>query len=556
MQRTAPVAQWSERLPSKQRVAGSSPAGGAGSQVASAPSLHPFVVGICGVRRSTYCRRLLPLILAGLLASACGEGDSRVASGDVGVPLLIDPAPPGMEVAVGVRGEHAGFFKPVFKPVEVYGEPDGDPFDDDVYVVTTNDRGPGQDSGRYLQGVRQYVDDLDEVARADVGELRVVEVGGVEGIVSTMVGPFEGRLSVAWPVGPEALLVVASTTATADELVAVAQHVSLAPDERPVVVDDAGLRRIGGLAPDIGERSSLTSFVTVTPDGVQNLSVLPATPEEQVAYRALMPADPAREYRTAASCCDPNLLHPPRPLQVGGRAAHVGALTTLFRALVVGGDPGVVVFSGGNRLGPLLSDEQLVAVAENLRPSTAEEVDAISDRNRREALEESADEAVRSLEQTYPGVRVVERVKVRDRELVLAAGSFAERGPDGGPGTVEPHLCAQYFGDEGFGLGCIGQSRWRGVPASAVGWYEGVIVVGDERLASVSLTPPGGTEIEGTVVRLDLGPDYPARIGFVFASVELQVDPEVDTRSGVPVVARTASGEELLRASVLDLPSG
>ena len=506
--------------------------------------------------RSRPHQRLLPLVLAGLLASGCGEGASRVASGDVGAPLLVDPAPAGTEVAVGARGEHVGFFKPTFGPVEVYGEHEGDPFDDDVYVVTTDDRGRGKDAREHLDGIRRYVEALDEDARADVGEVRAAEVGGVEGIVSTMAGPFEGRLSVAWPVGPEELLVVASTTATADELVAVAQHVSLAPDERPVLAGGAGLRRIGGLAADVGERSSLTSFVTVTPDGVQHLAVMPATPEEQVAYRALMPEDPTSEYRTAASCCDPNLLHPPRPLQVGGRAAHVGALTTLFRALVVGGDPGLVVFSGGDRLGPLHSDDQLVAVAENLRPSTAEEVDAIVDRNRRQAIEESYDEAVRSLEQAHPGVRVVQRVAVRDRELVLAAGPFAEQGPGSVAGAGEPHLCAQYFGDQGFGLGCIGQGRWRDVPAAAVGWYEGVIVVGDERLASVSLAPPGGTEIGGTVVSLDLGPDYPARVGFVFASVELEADPEVDTRSGVPVVARTASGEELLRASVLDLPSG
>jgi hypothetical protein len=225
----------------------------------------------------------------------------------------------------------------------------------------------------------------------------------------------------------------------------------------------------------------------------------------------------------------------------------------------VAGDPGIVVLSGGNRLGPVHRDDELVAVAERLRPATIEQVDAVVERSREEATEASFERNREVLLETYPGATVVGRYEVGEREAVLVAGDTAETFGDQGPvDEREPRICGSWFGETAeHGLPCLRRSDWEGADVAAVGWYEGLLVAGDERLAEVAFVDPTtGDEVAGVVVPLDLGPGYPTRLGIAYVNVEMVEDPVIAPADEVVVVARDAEGVELHRERVYDLASG
>lgn len=517
------------------------------------PRRAPDVWDDPAVSRPRAIRPVVLLLVGALIVAACGREPSASSSNEHDLePLLIDPVPDGMELLATARGNGDDLVVPppvpLDRPLDVYGRPGDDPpFAEPLFVLTTF--APPADGT-----AREYVDRLRTDGSPGTEAVDVGGVGGVAAVSTTEARLLDGLLQVVWPADDETLIVVASSRASADELSAFARHVSLGDGDRPVVDDGAGLERIGGLSTAGADHPGTMRFGLRTADNVQVVGVRPLLPEEQVAYLALMTEDPADAYRTEPSCCDPELLQPPRRVEVDGRSADLGTLTPNFRALVVRGDPGFVVLSGGNRLQPPHTDDELVALAENVRTATDEEADEIVAEFEEEAKEASYERAVDSLTSGYPGVEPVGTAQVRTRDVVFAAGTFAEPGTD--PATAEPGICAQYFGEQQFGFGCIRRSQWEGTDVAAEGWYESVIVVGDERLDSVAIVPPDGPEIPGTVIHTDLGPGYPARIGFVYALVELQADPEIETRTGVPLVARDANGAELLRTSLDDFPSG
>jgi hypothetical protein len=161
----------------------------------------------------------------------------------------------------------------------------------------------------------------------------------------------------------------------------------------------AGFELVGELPEGWRQALDGPQYVLSEDDGDWHVALRRSPPSEQAALRALLKdAAVAAEFVTRASVDAPIATTPTRRVEVDGRAAMVGPLDEDVRVLVVEGDPGLTVLTTGARASTALTDDELVAIAEDVRTATrAELAEWVSDRfddelrAQRDALEEIGD---------------------------------------------------------------------------------------------------------------------------------------------------------------------
>lgn len=156
-----------------------------------------------------------------------------------------------------------------------------------------------------------------------------------------------------------------------------------------------------GVLPEGWQRAHRSAQFTVDLGegrGGSHVSVRWGPPEQVAVFRLLLQDDEVAEhYSTAPSVQDPITTRGLRKVSVGNRDGWVGPLLNEgLRALVVPGEPGLVVLTHGNRLGNFVDDEGLVALAQSLEPGTRGELERWVDAVLAQELEEQSD-AVRDI---------------------------------------------------------------------------------------------------------------------------------------------------------------
>jgi hypothetical protein len=283
----------------------------------------------------------------------------------LGGPLLTSHVPIGMEVVGVERGPTDLRPDPgsARRHVEVFAPTRGGP----EFVVTSVDQ---PDAEQRLRALGQRRDGVERV-----------EVGGRPGVHGRLgLIPPVGSTQVAWAVGPDVLAVVASETASGDELLAVAGGVELGGDGRPVLAGGPdGLVRVGGIGPaTFGRQSEVTTAFASVDGGADRavISVLRVTPAEERAFVALMAGDPTATWREEPECCEPSTGLDPYELDVDGRPGTIGTVGPTTRALVVGADAGIVVLTDARAGTRIFADKELFFLTFYLEPVTSDEADA------------------------------------------------------------------------------------------------------------------------------------------------------------------------------------
>ncbi len=384
------------------------------SPVSAAGSVEPVAGGIVGravcepgvMPRTARTRRVVASVavvaVVAAVAGACGDtgeesGGERpfsevpaVPPGAMSVAFLPDPAVLDAEL-VGLQRDLVRDGPVIYlgdPPLVLLGDP-GDPTGGPTYVASTVDT-----TGEPLSSGGE-APDAAAVLADRAHEVTPVVVDGIDGLAGTDFSPHDAAPEVAWPAGPDTIAVVAAVsdpTTESAELVAVAERLELIDGRPTVVAPNDSFAELATLDAAHVDNPHAVQFQLARPQDSDRpgtgatIAVIPVTPEEQLAYRLLIRADPAAELATAGSCCPDQVARPPREIEIDfttpdgvppstlGRRALAGAIGTFTTVVVVEGDPGVVVRSTLRNLGPLSTDE-LVAFAASLRPVTVAEVD-------------------------------------------------------------------------------------------------------------------------------------------------------------------------------------